>query len=76
MLGCCIDQLRAPPFDIAFVDKKSNSAGLQLADLVARPVGMNILRPKQVNRAFDAVRGKFYVNQTGKLPGWGLKCFP
>ncbi len=64
------------PFEITFVDKKSNSAGLQVADLVARPVGMSILRPDQPNRAFDALRAKFYVNGTGKIQGWGLKCFP
>ena len=64
------------PFEIAFVDKKSNSVGLQLADLVARPVGMSILRPDQNNLAFAAIRPKFYVSGTGKLQGWGLKCFP
>lgn len=64
------------PFEVAFVDKKSNSAGLQLADLVARPVGMSILRPGQPNRAADALQAKFYKNGTGKVAGWGLKCFP
>lgn len=64
------------PFDIAFVDKKSNSAGLQIADLVARPVGMSILRPEQNNRAFEVLRTKFHASGTGKLNGWGLKCFP
>lgn len=28
------------PFQPKFVDKKSNCAGLQFADLIARPVGM------------------------------------
>lgn len=64
------------PFEIAFVDKKSNSAGLQIADLVARPVGMSIVRPGQNNRAFEALRAKFYANANGKVEGWGLKCFP
>lgn len=64
------------PFEITFVDKKSNSAGLQIADLVARPVGMSILRPEQNNRAFEALRPKFYGNDVGKLNGWRLKCFP
>ncbi|MDV6320747.1 DUF3800 domain-containing protein, partial [Chromohalobacter sp. HP20-39] len=35
------------PFDIVFADKKVDSPGLQLADLVARPVGMHVLRPDQ-----------------------------
>jgi hypothetical protein len=39
-----------------FADKKSNSAGLQLADLAARPLGLNYLRPTQPNRAYSAMR--------------------
>jgi Protein of unknown function (DUF3800) len=48
------------PFDIVFADKKTNLAGLQLADLVARPVGINYLRPAQENQAFDILKRKFY----------------
>lgn len=62
-------------FGIVFADKKSNSAGLQLADLVARPIGMSVLRPQQVNRAFDAVKPKL-LSRNEKVDGWGLKCFP
>ena len=64
------------PFEIVFADKRSNSAGLQLADLVARPVGVSILRPGQENRAFDVLRRKFYTNGDGRRAGWGLKRFP
>lgn len=38
-----------------FVDKRSNSAGLQLADLAARPIGLGHLRPDQPNRARDVL---------------------
>jgi len=62
-------------FEVVFADKKSNSAGLQLADLVARPVGMSVLKPGQPNRAFDAVKTKF-LKGNGSFTGWGLKCFP
>jgi hypothetical protein len=48
------------PFDIVFADKKTNLAGLQLADLVARPVGINYLRPAQTNKAFELMKSKFY----------------
>ena len=51
---------RPLPFDIVFADKKTNLAGLQLADLVARPVGINHLRPAQENKAFDLLKTKFY----------------
>lgn len=62
-------------FEIVFADKKSNSAGLQLADLVARPIGLSVLRPNQPNRAFDAVKLKLLL-KNGQIEGWGLKCFP
>lgn len=64
------------PFEIVFADKRSNSAGLQLADLVARPVGIKILRPEQQNRAYEVIETKFYRNNNGSFQGWGLKCFP
>ena len=62
-------------FEIVFADKKSNSAGLQLADLVARPIGLSVLRTGQANRAFDAVKPKL-LERNGRVEGWGLKCFP
>ncbi len=62
-------------FEIIFADKKSNSAGLQLADLIARPVGMSVLRPDQENRAMKIIMKKF-LHKNGKIEGWGLKCFP
>jgi len=64
------------PFEIVFASKKINSGGLQFADLVARPVGLSVLRPGQPNRAFDALEEKFYCNGIGNREGWGLKCFP
>ena len=64
------------PLEIVFADKKANLPGLQLADLVARPSGMSILRPAQKNRAFDILQGKFYTSTDGNPDGCGLKCFP
>lgn len=60
---------------LILADKKINSAGLQLADLVARPVGLSLIRPGQSNRAFQIIRGKLY-SVRGKMEGWGLKYFP
>lgn len=67
---------RPLPFEIEFQDKKCNSSGLQLADLVARPVGVHVLRPKQPNRAYEVLRKKLYKSPSGKVQGWGIKCFP
>jgi len=69
-------QRKVLPFEIVFADKKSNSAGLQMAALTARPVGMKILRPDQPNRAYEIIERKFYRNGRGQYQGWGLKCFP
>lgn len=64
------------PFEVVFASKKINSGGLQFADLVARPVGLSVLRPEQANRAFEVLEEKFYRNGNGIKAGWGLKCFP
>lgn len=69
------------PFEIVFADKKTNSSGLQLADLVARPVGLSVVRPEQANRAFEVLKQKFFCSggrkHTGKgFEGWGLKIHP
>jgi len=69
------------PFEIKFADKRMNSAGLQLADLLARPVGLHVLRPDQPNRAFDILKPKFYceggrANVGQDFEDWGLVIFP
>lgn len=45
-------------FKPLFVSKKANSTGLQLADLVARPIALSYLRPDQNNRAFGVIEPK------------------
>jgi len=64
------------PFEIILVDKRCNSSGLQLADLVARPIGRKLLNPQQLNRAYDIIETKFRRDSHGKTDGWGLKVFP
>lgn len=69
------------PFEILFADKKVMSTGLQLADLVARPIGLHTLRPSQNNRAFDVLKKKFYCDggreNVGKgYEGVGMKVYP
>jgi hypothetical protein len=67
---------RALPLEIVFADKRANSAGLQFADMVARPIGMSILRPDQPNRAMDVLKTKFDRSQSGEVAEYGLKVFP
>lgn len=62
--------------ELAFADKKANSAGLQLADLIARPIGLSVMRPGQPNRAYDIIEPKIRTSPSGRRPGWGFKVFP
>lgn len=69
------------PFEVLFSDKKAMSSGLQLADLVARPIGLSVLRPEQENRAFEVLKRKFYcdggrVGVGRDYEGLGLKIYP
>jgi hypothetical protein len=65
-----------PNFDIVFVSKQANSAGLQLADLIARPIGLRILREAQKNRAFDIIEPKIWKGPHGHSWPYGMKVFP
>ena len=62
--------------DIQFASKADNMAGLQLADLIARPIGINVLRPDQPNRAYGIIEKKLRSSPDGSIQGWGLKVFP
>jgi hypothetical protein len=64
------------PFEIIIADKKANLEGLQLVDMIARPVGLSVLRPDQPNRAMEIIKDKFYKDGYGRKNGFGLKVFP
>jgi hypothetical protein len=49
-----------PGFNIRFADKRSNSTGMQLADLTARPIGVHYLRPEQPNRSYETLVSKIH----------------
>lgn len=61
------------PFEVIFANKQINSTGLQLADLVARPVGLSYLRPGQPNQAFDVLKRKFYCDGGRERVGTGYE---
>ncbi|MBA4747822.1 MAG: DUF3800 domain-containing protein [Sphingopyxis sp.] len=48
------------PMQLKFVEKKVNSAGLQIADLCGQPIGRHILKPDLVSRPYDIVKEKFH----------------
>lgn len=63
------------PFELTLADKRSNCCGLQLADLVARPIARKMINNAEQNRAFDVLQKKFYRNGD-RYVGFGLKTFP
>lgn len=62
--------------EMVLANKKVNSAGLQLADMVARPIGRHLLNPEQPNQAFEVLKGKFRQGRDGNIWGRGLKVYP
>jgi hypothetical protein len=58
------------------MDKKHNSTGLQLADLVAHPIARHVINPAQPNRAYELIEPKFRRGPNGQVHGYGLKIFP
>jgi hypothetical protein len=67
---------RQLPFQLVMVPKAANSPGLQLADLMARPIGLKHIRPDQPNRAYDIIERMLRRSPAGKIEGWGLKRLP
>jgi len=63
-------------FEPRFVPKQANVPGLQIADLIARPIGRVVLDPSHVNRAYEVIARKMDRNPSGSVRGWGLKVFP
>jgi hypothetical protein len=64
------------PLDPRFVPKSANVPGLQIADLVARPIARHLLDPRQPNRAYDVIEKKLDRSPNGIVTGFGLKVFP
>lgn len=63
------------PFEIIFANKKTNSCGLQIADLVAHPIGRYVINTEQESRSFKILEKKI-LGRNGKKDGYGLKVFP
>ena len=49
------------PLRLYFADKKTNSIGLQIADLAAYPIGRFLINPEQENPAFKIIEKKFWM---------------
>jgi hypothetical protein len=55
--------------------KSANIAGLQLADLVASPIGRHVLG-RHIHEDYKIVESKFRRDQLGKIEGYGMVVLP
>jgi hypothetical protein len=62
--GCKSVDFKKIQFKCMFVKKEANLPGLQLSDLVARPVGLKTLRPQQENRSWDIIASKIIATKS------------
>jgi hypothetical protein len=63
------------PF-IQFERKDGNSTGLQVADLMARPLADKILDPGGTPARWEVVASKLYDGTQGRRSSYGFKIFP
>jgi hypothetical protein len=66
----------AQTLEFRIASKQVNSSGLQLADMVARPIALKVMRPTQTNRAWDIIEPKLARSARGEIKGFGLKVYP
>jgi len=59
-------------FRIQFSDKKTNSTGMQIADLTARPIALRVFRAHQSNRAYEIITSKIYKGRRFNNPKLGI----
>jgi hypothetical protein len=64
------------PLAIMTCPKLAHSTGLQVADLVARPIGRHLLNTDQPNRAYEIVHAKLWRSPRGVIQDWGLTVLP
>jgi hypothetical protein len=64
-----------PDFYIHFSDKRTNSTGMQIADLTARPIGLKVVRPNQPNRAYEIIEAKLRGHRRSGTPSRGIFAF-
>ncbi len=63
-------------FQLVFADKKSNTTGMQIADMTARPIGISVFRPGQSNRAFPIIKPKLIKDRFDRRGHAGLYVYP
>lgn len=62
-----ITGFRRMEFEILFAGKERNFIGMQVADLIARPIALSVLRPEQENRAYSIIKKKYPFGRGNKI---------
>lgn len=71
------DEIQSKLTDLSFNQKMQNIAGMQIADLVAYPIGKWVLDNSKENKAFKIVEKKLHRKPgTNIYLNYGLKIFP
>jgi len=71
------DEIQSKLADLSFNQKTQNIAGMQIADLVAYPIGKLVLDSSKENKAFAIIEKKFHKKtRTNIYLNYGLKVFP
>lgn len=67
------DRIKKYAMKHTFLNKRENSNGLQISDLLAYPIAKKIIYPEGVNISYEQIKDKIYTIN-GKI--YGLKVFP
>ena len=71
------DEIQAKLVDLSFNQKSQNIIGMQIADLVAYPIGKRVLDESKENKAFEIIEKKFHKSfKNSSYLNYGLKIFP
>ena len=71
------DEIQAKLVDLSFNQKSQNIIGMQIADLVAYPIGKWVLDNSKENKAFEIIENKFHKSlKSSSYLNYGLKIFP
>ena len=71
------DEIQAKLVDLSFNQKVQNIIGMQIADLVAYPIGKWVLDNSKENKAFEIIEKKFHKSfRSSSYLDYGLKIFP
>jgi hypothetical protein len=71
------EEIQSKLTDLSFNQKIQNIAGMQIADLVAYPIGKWVLDNSKENKAFTIIQKKLHKKpRTETFLNYGLKVFP